>query len=62
MTGPIYTTTGKQVLRDGDHFADVCTPEAARAVATLLNCDQVLHPPGYPDAELDHMEKVLWNG
>ena len=64
-TGPIYSANGKQLLCDtGDgpkHFADFREADAARAVATALNCDEVLHSPGWPDAELDHMAKVLWH-
>jgi len=66
VSNPEYTATGKQILRDdGDghgakHFADAATVEIARALATLLNCDQVQHEPGTPDAELDHMVEVLW--
>ena len=63
-TGPIYSANGKQLLRDTgngpQHFADFSQADAAQAVATLLNCDEVLHAPGWADAELDHMEKVLW--
>ena len=58
--GPNYTAQGKEILRDGEHFADVCTEDAARAVATVLNCDEVMHSHGYSSADLDHMEKVLW--
>ena len=64
MTNPIYTTNGKQLLRDAGggpkHFADFRDADAAQAVATLLNCDEVLHSHGYSSADLDHMEKVLW--
>lgn len=31
-----YTSCGKQVLRDGQHFGDMLTPEDAKAVAYLL--------------------------
>ena len=30
---------GKQVLMDGQHYADACTPEAAAAIASAL-CDR----------------------
>ena len=33
----VYTSCGKQVLRDGQHFGDMLTPEDAARVARLLN-------------------------
>jgi hypothetical protein len=63
-TGPIYTANGKHLLRDTgngpQHFADFSQAAAAQAVATLLKCDEVLHARGWAEAELHHMEKVLW--
>lgn len=32
-----YTAFGKQVLCDGQHFADCCSPDAARFVAVSMN-------------------------
>lgn len=32
-----YTATGKQVLRNGQHYADTLGPVEAALVATLLN-------------------------
>ena len=32
-----FTSTGKQVLRDGKHFADTTGPGDAALVANLLN-------------------------
>ncbi len=57
---PVYTVNGKEVLCDGKHFADFRDADAARAVCTLLNCQEVLHEPGTSDDELDHMVAVLW--
>lgn len=33
----LYTSTGKQVLRDGQHFADAASPEVAEIVVRALN-------------------------
>ena len=33
----LYTANGKQVLRDGVHFADCCDPGAATLVADALS-------------------------
>jgi hypothetical protein len=32
-----FTSCGKEVLRDGQHFADALHPRAAEAVAIMLN-------------------------
>lgn len=32
-----YTALGKQVLRDGKHFADACDTAAAELIANTLN-------------------------
>jgi hypothetical protein len=65
MSSPTYRAMGKQVLREdatGTHnFAVAFSPDAARAVATILNADEVEHAPGTPDAELAHMKGVLWD-
>lgn len=37
----IYTAAGKQVLRDGQHFADATSPEAAEMIVRAMNHD---HP------------------
>jgi hypothetical protein len=58
---PTYRANDKEILRDGKHFADVCSPDAARALVTLLMADEVVHAPGTPDADLAHMEGVLWD-
>lgn len=57
---PTYRAMGKQVLRDGNHFADTRDPDAATALVTLLNATEVEHPADTPDAELAHMREVLW--
>jgi len=42
---PVFTTNGKEVLRDGIHFADATTPADAEQIAAAL--DGVEHN-GYP--------------
>lgn len=32
-----YTSAGKEVLRDGSHFADACSPDDAATIATAMN-------------------------
>lgn len=32
-----YTTNGKQVLRDGEHYADAVSPEAAQGLTQGMN-------------------------
>ena len=39
----VYTAMGKEVLRNGKHFADVITSEDAQLVAKLLNADQATY-------------------
>ncbi|WP_179504379.1 MULTISPECIES: hypothetical protein [unclassified Sphingomonas] len=58
--GP-YHSTGKQVLRNGAHFLDACSPETAAALALLLNHARVAVCPGLPIEELEQMKKVLWS-
>jgi hypothetical protein len=36
VTAPAFTTNGKQVLRDGQHFADATTPADAEHIVTAL--------------------------
>ncbi|ODU67426.1 MAG: hypothetical protein ABT11_20295 [Novosphingobium sp. SCN 66-18] len=56
---PEYSQCGKQVLRDGEHFADAVSPEIAAALAHVLN-GQVLLPPALTEEQQDHIQKVLW--
>lgn len=56
---PEYTQSGKQVLRDGLHFADAATPEIAEALAHVLN-GQVLLPLDLTEEQQDRIQKVLW--
>lgn len=55
---PVYTACGKQVLRDGEHFADLCGPREAAAIADLLNAQMVMM--GMPDERTDEIVGVLW--
>ena len=32
-----YTSMGKEILRDGAHFADALSPAAAEAIVLMLN-------------------------
>ena len=59
MTGPIYSSCGKQILRDGAHFADAATTDIAAALVLVLN-GQVLFGPYVPAAQQEQAEKVLW--
>ncbi|MBC2668748.1 hypothetical protein ACFOON_15230 [Novosphingobium piscinae] len=52
---PIYTACGKQVLRDGRHFADLCGPAEASAVADLLNHSQVM----FPDLDFTRVDEIV---
>jgi hypothetical protein len=36
MSAPTYTSLGKEVLRDGAHFADACDPIAAKLIADAM--------------------------
>ena len=54
-----YTANGKQILRDGDHFADAATPDIARALTLTLNDAQLLFfETPLPDQEF--VERTLW--
>lgn len=37
MSTPLYRSNGKQIMRDGFHFADVCHADVASALVTILN-------------------------
>lgn len=37
---PTYTHTGKQVLRDGQHFADAIDPDVAAEIVSALRGDE----------------------
>lgn len=37
MTAPRFTAQGKQVIRDGEHYADACDGAAADMIVTVLN-------------------------
>jgi hypothetical protein len=36
VSAPVFSTNGKQVLRDGKHFADACSTEAADMILVAL--------------------------
>lgn len=57
---PAYVACGKQLLRDGTHFADFASPEAASAVAEVLSNGQVIMPT-VPIERLREIEQVLWS-
>lgn len=59
-TAPSYTAVGKQILRDGQHFADMVDPAKARALAIVLNHSQVLFAPEVPTADMDFVQGALW--
>ena len=56
-----YTPSGKQILHEGRHFADMASPESAASVAAILNAYVEASPLTFAEAErvvlrfLDHM-------
>lgn len=59
MNAPTYSSCGKQVLRDGAHWADCAGPAEAAALAEVLSVGQVFLP-GLPVERLREIEEVLW--
>lgn len=55
-----FSSMGKQVLLNGEHFADVRDPEAAQAVTILLNKGRLLSM-DTTDAEVALVKKVVWS-
>lgn len=53
-----FTTSGKEVLRDGKHFADVTSPEIAAALADVLNGQVLLN---VAPERADEIAGVLWS-
>lgn len=53
-----FTTCGKEVLRDGEHFADAASTEIAAALADVLNGQVLLNVA--PD-RADEIAGVLWS-
>lgn len=49
-----FTSSGKEILRHGAHFADMRDPQAAEAVAILLNKGRLFTA----DITSDEAEKV----
>lgn len=39
---PVYTHTGKQVLRDGQHIADAIDPEAAAEIVSAMSAPDTI--------------------
>lgn len=46
-----YSAIGKQLLCEGQHFADVATPEAAEKTAAILNAYVEASPLSFGEAE-----------
>lgn len=55
---PEYTTCGKEVLRDGKHFADTASPEISAALADVLNGQVLLN---VAPERADEIAGVLWS-
>lgn len=56
---PDYTACGKEILRDGEHFADMATPGAAIAAAIMFNRG-VLVCQSVNEAEMALLREELW--
>ncbi|WP_298164993.1 hypothetical protein [Novosphingobium sp.] len=54
-----FTTSGKEILRDGEHFADMATPGAAVAAAIMFNRG-VLVCQSVTEAEMAVLREELW--
>lgn len=54
-----FIACGKEILRDGEHFADMATPGAAVAAATLFNRG-VLVCQSVSEAEMALLREELW--
>lgn len=54
-----FTTCGKEILRDGEHFADMRSPGAAVAAALLFNRG-VLICQNVDEAEFALVREELW--
>lgn len=54
-----FTTCGKEILRDGKHFADMNTPGAAVAAAIMFNRG-VLVCQSVTEAEMVALREELW--
>lgn len=55
---PDYTSCGKEVLRDGEHFADAASPDIAAALADVLNGQVLLN---VAPERADEIAGVLWS-
>ena len=62
-SAPVYSATGKQVIRDVgrglEHFADFASPAAASAVADVLNDGQIVLA-YMPVDRVQEIVGVLW--
>jgi len=56
---PHFTAHGKQLLRDGEHFADAGSTDIAEALALILN-GQILMGPDVPGEKQDWVAEVIW--
>lgn len=54
-----FTACGKEVLRDGEHFADMKSPGTAEAAAIMFNRG-VLVCQSVSEAELALLREELW--
>jgi len=58
MTAPEYVASGKQVLRDGRHWADCIGPAEAAALADVLNGQMLLN---VPEQRAQEIQEILWS-
>jgi len=52
-----FESMGKEVLREGQHFAYAASVEIARALALVLNLE---FPDAVSDADVAFVEAALW--
>ena len=57
---PMFVAAGKQVLRDGEHFADAATPEIAHAIALAFDGAQLPFGPDVSLPDQDMVASTLW--
>ncbi len=53
-----FIACGKEVLRDGEHFADAASPQIAAALADVLNGQVLLN---VAPERADEIAGVLWS-
>lgn len=54
-----FTSCGKQVLKDGEHFADARNPGTAEAITIMLNHGRVFSG-DITDGDVRVMREELW--